>query len=187
LPGVERNKQGKIERKPTKRERQAMAVAKRLGLGTRAAAGRLLHGYIEERWKNAAAQAGRFKGTLKWPVNNGWFVRGYGSGQGGYHKAMDIAGKMGSNVRKNCDPAPLFRPGVKRRNGKLARVKYTEWRRAGQRPEEVRCAKRQKHPLGQSVLHENPEMDAAPVPEDTTAPDPEQKPPADPDEGDPDA
>lgn len=257
LPGVERNKQGKIERKPTRSERQAMAVAKRLGLGTRAAAGRLLHGHVEERWSNAAAQAGRFKGTLKWPVSNGWFVRGYGSGQGGYHKAMDIAGKMGWHVRvsapgivgysggdvpgfgnmvmvvhaggwvtlyahnsvnfvragqlvkrndiiaevgstgrsmgphvhfelihetKNCDPAPLFRPGVKRRNGKLARVKYTEWRRSRQRPEEIRCAKRQKHPIGQSVLNENPEMDAAPVPEDTTAPDPEQKPPADPED-----
>jgi murein DD-endopeptidase MepM/ murein hydrolase activator NlpD len=259
LPGVERNKQGKIERKPTKRERQAMGVAKRLGLGTRTAAGRLLHGHIEARWSNAAAEAGRFRGTLKWPVNNGWFVRGYGSGQGGYHKAMDIAGKMGWHVRasapgmvgysggdvpgfgnmvmivhaggwvtlyahnsvnfvragqlvqrndviaevgstgrsqgphvhfelihenKNCDPAPLFRPGVKRRNGKLARVAYTEWRRSGKRPEEVRCAKRQKHPLGQSVMHENPEMDAAPVPEDTSAPDPDQKPPADPEASD---
>jgi murein DD-endopeptidase MepM/ murein hydrolase activator NlpD len=220
------------------------------------AAGRLLHGHVEERWIRAAAEAGRFRGTLRWPVSNGWFVRGYGSGAGGYHKAMDIMGKMGWNVRaaapgivgysgdgirgfgnmvmlvhaggfvtlyahnsvnfvhagqlvkrndvlaevgstgrsqgphvhfelihdnKNCDPAPLFRPGVKQRSGKLARISYAEWPRANRRPEQVRCEKRKRHPTF-SVMQENPDADAAPVPEDTSAPDPEQKPPAD-DEG----
>jgi murein DD-endopeptidase MepM/ murein hydrolase activator NlpD len=256
IPGVERNQQGKIERKPTKLERQALAKAKRLGLGTVAAAGRLLHGYVEERWASAGLEAGRFGGTLKWPVNAGWFTRGYGSGQGGYHKAMDIMSKMGTNVRaaapgivgysgdkipgfgnmvmivhaggwitlyahnsinfvragqlvrrndviaevgstgrsmgphvhfelihknQNCDPGPLFRPGVKRRNGALARIKYVAWPRPGQRPEEVKCAKRTKHPMSLSVLNENPEAEATPVPEDTTAPDPQQKPPSEPD------
>jgi len=260
IPGVERNKQGKIERKPTAIERRALAVAKRLGLGTRAAAGRLLHGYVEERWSNAAVEAGRFGGKLNWPVNKGWFTRGYGSGAGGYHKAMDIMGKLGTNVRasapgivgysgdgipgfgnmvmlvhaggwvtlyahnsvnfvhagqlvkrneviaevgstgrsmgphvhfeliyknQNCDPAPLFKPGVKRRNGALARIAYVSWPRPGQRPDEVRCAKRQKHPLGHSVLNENPEAEAGPVPEDPNAPDPAQQ-PATSDETDPD-
>jgi len=254
IPGVELSKQGKIEHQPTKQERQALAKAKRLGLGSLAAAGRLLHGYVEDRWSNAAAESGRFGGTLKWPVNAGWFVRGYGSGAGGYHKAMDIMSKMGTNVRaaasgivgysgdkvpgfgnmvmivhaggwvtlyahnsinfvragqlvqrsdiiaevgstgrsmgphvhfelihnnQNCDPAPLFRPGVKRRNGKLARLAYVSWPRSGQRPDEVKCAKRQKHPMNLSVMNENPETDAAPVPEDANAPDPEQKPPSD--------
>jgi murein DD-endopeptidase MepM/ murein hydrolase activator NlpD len=253
LPGVEKNKQGKIERKPTRLERQALAKAKRLGLGSVAAAGRLLHGYVEERWSTAALEAGRFGGTLKWPVNKGWFTRGYGSGAGGYHKAMDIMSPLGTNVRaaangivgysgdglkgfgnmvmivhaggwvtlyahnsinfakagqlvkrndviaevgstgrsmgphvhfelihenKNCDPAPLFRPGVKRRNGSLARIKYASWPRPGQRPEEVRCAKRTKHPLGHSVMNENPEVEATPVPEDPNAPDPAQHAPS---------
>lgn len=249
IPGVERTKQGKIEHKPSKAERRMMAVAKRLGLGSLATAGRLLHGYVEERWSNAAAQAGRFGGRLTWPVNKGWITRGYGSGAGGYHKAMDIMSAMGTNVRaaapgivgysgnkvrgfgnmvmivhaggwvtlyahnsvnfvqagqivkrneviaevgstgrsmgphvhfeliyknQNCDPAPLFKPGVKRRNGSLARMKYVSWTRPGQRPDEVRCSKRIKHPFGQSVADENPEADAAPVVEDPSAPDPDQ-------------
>lgn len=247
IPGVERDKQGRIERQPSKLERQARAKAQRLGLGTVATAGRLLHGYVEERWASAAAEAGRFGGKLNWPVSKGWFTRGYGSGQGGYHKAMDIMSKLGTNVRaaapgivgysgdkvpgfgnmvmivhaggwvtlyahnsinfvhagqlvkrndviaevgstgrsmgphvhfeliyknQNCDPAPLFKPGVKRRNGSLARIAYTSWSRPSQRPKEVRCDKRQRHPSGLTVLNENPEADATPVPEDPTAPEP---------------
>ena len=64
IPGVEKNKQGKIEQKPTRLERQALAKARRLGLGTVTAAGRLLHGHVEARWSNAALEAGRFGGTL---------------------------------------------------------------------------------------------------------------------------
>jgi murein DD-endopeptidase MepM/ murein hydrolase activator NlpD len=185
-------------------------------------------------------------------VNKGWFTRGYGSGAGGYHKAMDIMSPMGTNVRaaangivgysgdgvkgfgnmvmivhaggwvtlyahnsinfakagqlvkkndviaevgstgrsmgphvhfelihknQNCDPAPLFRPGVKRRNGSLARIKYATWQRPGQRPDEVRCAKRMRHPGGLSVMNENPEEEATPVPEDPSAPDPDKQAP----------
>jgi murein DD-endopeptidase MepM/ murein hydrolase activator NlpD len=99
VPGVERDKRGSIKRPPSARERRALVIAKRLGLGTRTAAGRLLHGRVEARWIRAAEPAGRFRGTLRWPVSNGWFVRGFGSGEGGYHKAMDIMGKMGWNVR----------------------------------------------------------------------------------------
>ena len=36
--------------------------------------------------------------TLRWPVPRGWFVRGYGSGEGGYHRAVDVAGEIGSDV-----------------------------------------------------------------------------------------
>jgi murein DD-endopeptidase MepM/ murein hydrolase activator NlpD len=38
-------------------------------------------------------------GTLRFPVAHGWFVRGFGSGKGGYHQAMDIGGEVGWNVR----------------------------------------------------------------------------------------
>jgi murein DD-endopeptidase MepM/ murein hydrolase activator NlpD len=248
IPGVEDDGRGHVRRRASAREVRATAVARRLGLGTLAAAGQLLHGHVAARWSSAAEASGRFRGTLLWPVSNGNFVRGYGSGQGGYHKAMDIAGKIGWNVRaaaagivgyagdkvpgfgnmimvvhpggwvtlyahnsvnfvsagervergsilaevgstgrsqgphvhfeliyggKNCDPAPLFRPGVRHRNGRLASLAYTSWRVASKRPKVVACAPRQKHPLAQSVVNENPELDATPEqgPEtDTPAP-----------------
>ena len=250
IPGVEDDGRGHVQRRSSARERRAAAVARRLGLGTLSAAGLLLHGSVTPRWSKAARGASRFRGTLLWPVRNGHFVRGYGSGQGGYHKAMDIAGKIGWNVRaaaagivgyagdrvpgfgnmimvihpgdwitlyahnsvnfvaagervergailaevgstgrsqgphvhfelifggKNCDPAPLFRPGVRHRNGRLASLAYTSWRIPSKRPRVVACAPRQKHPLAQSVVNENPELDATPDqgPEtDTPAPEP---------------
>lgn len=237
IPGVEDDGSGHVRRRASARERRAQNAARRLGLGTIKAAGMLLQGRVDKRWLRAASKLGRFPGTLKWPVAHGWLVRGYGSGQGGYHKAMDIMGKIGWNVRaaapgivgyagdqvpgfgnmimvvhpggwvtlyahnsvnfvvagetvarggvlaevgstgrsmgphvhfelieknSNCDPAPLFRPGVRHRNGKLARLEYATWRQPDRRPSEVRCAKRQKHPFAQSVMSENPEQDATP-------------------------
>jgi len=73
--------------------------AARLGLGTRPAAGQLLAGRAEPAWIRAAGDAERLPGTLKMPVARGWFVRGFGSGEGGYHQAMDIGGEVGWNVR----------------------------------------------------------------------------------------
>jgi murein DD-endopeptidase MepM/ murein hydrolase activator NlpD len=246
LPGVEDDGRGHVRRKTSARERQAQTVASRLGLGSLVAAGRLLHGIVEPRWVAAAGGGKTLGGTLRWPVSNGAFVRGYGSGQGGYHKAMDIMGKMGWNVRaagsgivgyagdkvpgfgnmimvvhpggwvtlyahnsvnfvaagervqkgavlaevgstgrsqgphvhfelifdgKNCDPAPLFRPGVRYHNGKLAKLSYTTWRTPGKRPTQIACARRQKHPL-KSVEAENPEVDA----QDTHGPTTDQAP-----------
>ncbi len=234
LPGVEDDGRGHVKRKTSERERVAHTTASRLGLGSLTAAGKLLHGIVEARWIAAAGGGKTLAGTLRWPVAMGSFVRGYGSGQGGYHKAMDIMGKMGWNVRaaasgivgysgdqvkgfgnmimvvhpggwvtlyahnsvnfaaagervqkgavlaevgstgrsqgphvhfelifdgKNCDPAPLFRPGVRYHNGKLAKLAYTTWRSPGQRPSQVSCARRQKHPT-QTVETENPEVDA---------------------------
>jgi murein DD-endopeptidase MepM/ murein hydrolase activator NlpD len=237
LPGVEDDGRGHVRRRLTARERRAQGVARKLGLGTLAAAGSLLHGRVQANWITAASAVGTFPGTLRWPVANGWFVRGYGSGQGGYHKAMDISGKIGWHVRAaapgivgysgdkvsgfgnmvmvvhpggwvtlyahnsvnfavagqrvqrgdvlaevgstgrsqgphvhfelihrntNCDPAPLFRPGVRKRTGKLMQYDYVSWRLPDKRPRAVRCARRQKHPLGQSVINENPTLDVTP-------------------------
>jgi len=235
VPGVEDDGKGRAHRPTTPRQRRALAYAKRLGLGSLRAAGMLLHGHVDKRWTFAAERVGRFGGTLKWPVAKGWFVRGYGSGQGGYHKAMDIMGRTGWNVRasapgvvgysgdqvpgfgnmvmvvhqggfvtlyahnsvnfvvageevrrgtilaevgstgrsqgphvhfeliqggRNCDSGPLLRPGVRHRSGKVARLDYTQWRNPNKRPDAVRCAKRQKHPM--AVMQENPELDATP-------------------------
>jgi murein DD-endopeptidase MepM/ murein hydrolase activator NlpD len=237
IPGVERVGAGKVRRQASASERRSLAIAQRLGLGSVRAAGALLHGRVEQRWIRAADGVGRFTGTLLWPVRNGSYVRGYGSGQGGYHKAMDIMGKMGWNVRaaasgivgyagdelsgfgnmvmvvhpggwvtlyahnsvnfvsagqkvnrgdilaevgstgrsmgphvhfeliqgnNNCDPAPLLRPGVRRRDGKLQRIERATWTRPDRRPKQVRCAKRQKHPIALSVENEDPGQDATP-------------------------
>jgi murein DD-endopeptidase MepM/ murein hydrolase activator NlpD len=97
-----RDRDGKSER-DGKRTRggsaAARARAERLGLGTLRAAGRLLAGKPEESWVRAAGGGNSLPGTLRFPVAKGWFVRGFGSGEGGYHQAMDIGGEVGWNVR----------------------------------------------------------------------------------------
>jgi murein DD-endopeptidase MepM/ murein hydrolase activator NlpD len=242
LPGVHEDGRGVVRRDTTVRERAALGIARGLGLGSLSAAGRLLHGQVEPRWIAAAGGGKSFPGTLRWPVAQGAFVRGFGSGEGGYHKAMDIMGHIGWNVRaaadgivgyagnkvpgfgnmvmvvhsggwvtlyahnsvnfvaagqrvqkgsvlaevgstgrsqgphvhfeliydgKNCDPAPLFRPGVRHRSGKYSSLPYTSWRVPGQRPKQVMCQKRQKHPTGAAVMNENPSLDQQPVDEGT--------------------
>ena len=74
----------------------------------------------------------------------------------------------------NCDPATLFRPGVRHKRG-LERLNYTVWRLPGKRPASIQCAKRQKHPPAQDVAAENPERDATPAATDTI-PESEAKP-----------
>lgn len=79
-------------RKPSAAELRA----KRLGLGTLRAAGRLLAGAPESSWIPGKART--LFGTLRFPVEGGGMVRGFGSGAGGYHQAMDISAKPGSRV-----------------------------------------------------------------------------------------
>ena len=96
VPGVTSVQRPDTARTPS--ERRNTAVARRLGLGTRAVAGQLLVGRPNASWVMAAGGANP-PGTLRWPVTNGWFVRGFGSGLGGYHLATDIMGEIGWNVR----------------------------------------------------------------------------------------
>ena len=230
IPGVERR--ARPEGKRAKKKRSLSRRAKRLGLGTRRVAGQLLQGHVEPRWERAARNGGaRFNGTLRWPVTKGWFVRGFGSGAGGYHQAMDIGSEVGMNVRaaapgivaysddvvpgygkmvmlvhpggwvtlyahnsvnfvrpgqnvkrggvlaevgstgksrgphvhfellhdgKQCDPASLFRPGVKRRKGGLRRVERARWRKPDKRPRRVRCAARKRHPGHEKGVEDAP-------------------------------
>jgi murein DD-endopeptidase MepM/ murein hydrolase activator NlpD len=79
--------------------RAAADRADRLGLGTRRAASQLLVGQVDPAWRMEAEQGRAWDGRLLWPVKNGGFGRGYGSGAGGYHLAVDIAGKSGTDVR----------------------------------------------------------------------------------------
>src|SRR5690606_18067660 len=87
IPGVERDRGGRMRRQLSGLQRRALALAGRLGLGTRQAARALVHGRVEARWARAAERSQRMPGHLRWPVSNGWFVRGFGSGEGGYHLA----------------------------------------------------------------------------------------------------
>lgn len=100
LPGVEEDR-GKlrVKRYTSARQRLAALFAHRLGLGSVKAASQLYHGRVEQKWIRAAGGYQRLDTTLRWPVTNGWFTRGYGSGEKGYHRAMDIMGKIGWNVR----------------------------------------------------------------------------------------
>jgi murein DD-endopeptidase MepM/ murein hydrolase activator NlpD len=211
----------------TARQRRALADARRLGLGTKEVAQQLLRGQVDPRWMRAAG-GNRLPGTLQWPVSNGRFVRGYGSGEGSYHLAVDIAGDIGWNVRaaapgivaysgdevpgygfmvlvvhpggwvtmyahnsinfvvagervprgavlaelgstgisrgphvhfelmfggENCDPATLFRPGVRHRS-RLARIEQHEWTVRDERPEGLQCDRRRRHPRSRWVIHE---------------------------------
>ncbi len=82
----------------TTAKQQARQLAQRLGLGSAQAARHILGGHIEDHWAKAAGSLHQTPGTLRWPVPEGWFVRGYGSGTGGYHLAVDIAGTLATDV-----------------------------------------------------------------------------------------
>ena len=231
IPGVTQDKRGRVKRRRSPRTERAQRTARKLGLGTRRVARQLLRGRVKPRWIRAAGSTRRLVGTLRWPVAKGWFVRGYGSGEGGYHLAVDIMGKIGWNVRaaapgivaysgselrgygnvvmvihpggwvtmyahnsvnfvsagepvtrgtilaevgstgisrgphvhfelmhrnKNCDPGPLFRPGIRHRSGKRSRVKKVTWRNPKKRPRAIRCHRRRRHPRSRWVVNESP-------------------------------
>ncbi len=225
IPGGGRRSAIRTDDDLSPRQRRAQQKAARLGLGSAKIARQLLHGRVERRWVRAAG-GNRMPGTLRWPVTNGRFVRGFGSGEGAYHLAVDIAGDLGWNVRaagrgivaysgdevrgyghmvlvihpggwvtmyahnsinfvvageevpaggvlaelgstgisrgphvhfefihdgRNCDPAALFRPGVRHRS-RLARIERASWTR--EKPESVICHPRRRHPRSRWVMHE---------------------------------
>lgn len=228
VPGASVDKRGHAKARTSPRQRRFLTIAARLGLGTRQVASQLLGGRVQPRWV-AAAGGSRMPGTLRWPVTKGRYVRGYGSGEQGYHLAVDIAGDVGWNVRaaapgivaysgnevrgygnmvlvvhpggwvtmyahnsmnfvvageqvprggilaelgstgisrgphvhfefmyggNNCDPAVLFRPGVRHGTDRLSPLPYTTWRNAKQRPRGVGCAPRRRHPHSRWVVNE---------------------------------
>ncbi len=88
---------GKASKREPAWKRRARKLAKRLGLGTRHVANKLLRGQLEKSWIRAAGR-GRPPATLRFPVHGGIAGRGWGSGTGQYHLAFDIPGKMGARV-----------------------------------------------------------------------------------------
>jgi len=238
VPGVESGRGGRVQRRTSPAQQRALALARRLGLGTREVAGQLLHGRVRAEWIRASSTGRNTRampGTLRWPVSNGRFVRGFGSGEGGYHQAVDIAGDMGWNVRaaaagivaysgdevpgygnmvmlvhaggwvtmyahnsanyvvagervpaggvlaelgstgisrgphvhfelmyggNNCDPAVLFRPGIRHGSGRIEPLPYATWTSPSNKPARVTCSGRRRHPHSRYVLHEDPVADA---------------------------
>lgn len=77
--------------------RKAQARAERLGLGQLKTAAKLLAAAPEASWVRAARHE-RWSGTLRFPVRGARASRGFGSGAGGYHQAVDIAAELGSPV-----------------------------------------------------------------------------------------
>ncbi|HUT76290.1 MAG TPA: LysM peptidoglycan-binding domain-containing protein, partial [Polyangia bacterium] len=237
VPGVEQSRAGKVARRRAPVSRQGLALARRLGLGTRRTASSLLSGQVDPGWLRAAGgKGGKLPGHLRWPVTNGWFVRGFGSGAGGYHLAVDIAGEIGWNVRaaapgvvgysgdeikgygnlvlvihpggwvtlyahnsvnfvaageqvtrgqiiaelgstgisrgphvhfellyrgQNCDPALLFKPGIRHRSGKLSPLPYAMWADPAARPRGLECRPRRRYPGAITVETEAAELDPA--------------------------
>jgi murein DD-endopeptidase MepM/ murein hydrolase activator NlpD len=77
--------------------RRARKLADNLGLGSRQVAHKLLRGNLEPRWVRAAGRR-RAPATLRFPVVGSWVGRGWGSGPGGYHLAVDMPGRVGMRV-----------------------------------------------------------------------------------------
>lgn len=75
----------------------ALELASSLGLSARTG-NLLLVNPPEARWIEAAGDPGQLDGTLDNPVPDGVFLRGWGSGPGGYHLALDIGARAGTPV-----------------------------------------------------------------------------------------
>lgn len=99
VPGVSNSAAGDPTRRSSRAQRRAQKLAAKLGLGDAATAASLYHGRVKEAWLHDLGPPELLSGTLLWPVNHGHFVRGYGSGKGHYHLALDIAAHIGSKVR----------------------------------------------------------------------------------------
>ena len=83
IPGVYRDGNGRVQRERSRAPRSATIRARRLRLGSRQVGQDLLHGRVRPEWVTEVSRGfgrHRFPGTLRWPVTNGWFVRGFGSG-----------------------------------------------------------------------------------------------------------
>jgi murein DD-endopeptidase MepM/ murein hydrolase activator NlpD len=85
----------------TDAQKRALKRAEKLGLGSSRTAHRLLIKPPNPEWVKAAARRtdeGPLQ-TLTPPVEDPTILRGWGSGPGGYHLAVDVGGKPGTEVQ----------------------------------------------------------------------------------------
>ncbi|MCB9593268.1 MAG: LysM peptidoglycan-binding domain-containing protein [Sandaracinaceae bacterium] len=78
---------------------RAGARATDLGLGPTFVGQRLLREGPAPEWVTAAGTVDGLEGTILLPVEDGRYLRGWGSGEGGYHLAVDIGAPEGTTVR----------------------------------------------------------------------------------------
>lgn len=79
--------------------RRIDGTAAALALNAPGVAARLYRARPKAAWIRAAGPASDWSGALAWPVEDGHWVRGYGSGPEHYHLAVDIAADRGRDVR----------------------------------------------------------------------------------------
>ena len=130
IPGRRReNRLPRLDERELRPDQEASAArAERLGIGSARAGQTALAREIDPRWIAAAAKAPmtipdhaygkgteiaegesvetapvlREPGTLQLPIDTAYFMRGWGSGAGGYHLAVDIGSPPGTPIRASA-------------------------------------------------------------------------------------
>jgi hypothetical protein len=124
----------------------------RLRLGTLGTAGALLAGIVKPELIAEAATGSPEVETLRWPVDGGWFVRGYGSGSGGYHLAVDVAAPVGNRVRAAAPGIVAFADDTVRGYGNLLLLVHANgWVTAYAHNSKLRVSAGQRVTAGQLV------------------------------------
>lgn len=83
---------------PEEEREAAEARAEELEIGPTHVGQHLLRDGAEPRWVEAAQGEEPLAGTLRLPVAEGTYLRGWGSGRNGYHLAVDIGAPTGTDV-----------------------------------------------------------------------------------------
>jgi hypothetical protein len=104
------------------RARQALQRAADLGLGTRHVAWELFQGRVRPEWTGGFGRDSAFPGTLRWPVEGGVFVRGFGAGATGHHQAVDIAAAPSTPIRAAAEGLVAYAGRVLRGYGNTVLV-----------------------------------------------------------------
>ncbi len=98
-------------RRAPRPEGEAAALARTLGIGTRAMASEMLNDPPEQRWIDAVGTPAT--GTLLWPVTEGHLWRGFGYTRTGrrrhqIHKGIDIGAPDGTLIRSADDGLVIY-------------------------------------------------------------------------------
>ncbi len=83
---------------PPDEAEQVKRRAEELGLGRTSVGQHLLSEPPDPRWVEAAGSPDDLDGTLQMPVDDGHYLRGWGSGAEGYHLAIDIGAPSGTEI-----------------------------------------------------------------------------------------
>jgi murein DD-endopeptidase MepM/ murein hydrolase activator NlpD len=114
------------------------------------AASKLLIGPAPATWVKAAG--GRSPRGLLWPVHNGILWRGYGSGRGGRHRALDIGAPEGTPIRAAADGIVAYADNTVRGYGNLIFIVHTNgWVTSYAHASKIRCRPGQRVERGDII------------------------------------